>query len=99
MNALNIYPIGGLFYELYSPNPPIYNCKPLDPMNDNPLYRINALFWATVFSNSNIERLLDKMASSNHDMFGLIENAVLSNRELFKHYHSKRCFLLWSKCK
>ena len=84
MNALNIYPIGGLFYELYSPNPPIYNCKPLDPMNDNPLYRINALFWATVFSNSNIERLLDKMASSNHDMFGLIENAVLSNRELFK---------------
>lgn len=84
MEILNVYPISGLFYELYSPNVHLYNCNPLDFSSDNPLYRLNALFWAKLFSEKNVDQLYDALDFSNFSSLSEIEKAVLANKSLFK---------------
>ena len=81
MEILNVYSISGLFYELYSPNVQLYNCNPLDFSLGNPLYRLNALFWAELFSEKNVDLLLDALDSSNFDSLSEIEKAVLANKK------------------
>lgn len=84
MEILNVYSISGLFYELYSPNVQLYNCNPLDFTSSNPLYRLNALFWAKLFGEKNVDRLFDALDSSNFNSLSEIEKAVLANKSLFK---------------
>ena len=84
MDVLNIYPIGGLFYELYSPNPSQFNCSPLDVKDSNPLKRVNALFWAKLFSDRNINQLLSAMDKEDIEKLSKIEKAVLSNKNYSK---------------
>lgn len=84
MEILNVYSISGLFYELYSPNVQLYNCNPLDFTSGNPLYRLNALFWAELFSEKNVDCLFDALDSSSFDSLSEIEKAVLANKKLFK---------------
>lgn len=84
MDVLNLYSISGLFYELYSPSYQIYSENPLDYDSNNPMYRLNALFWAKLFSENNIDRLLAAMEATDLSNFGDIEKAVLANKDLFK---------------
>lgn len=85
MKILNVYSISGLFYELYQPNIQQYSCEPLDFSDSNPLNRLNALFWAELFSTENIEHLLKRIEENVSDFTELsdLEKAVLSNKTLF----------------
>lgn len=85
MDILNVYSIAGLYYELYSPNPDQFNIDPLNTETENPLRRINALFWAKLFSSQNIDLLLSNMlSSSRNNAISDIERAVLADQQLFK---------------
>lgn len=84
MNVLNLYSISGLFYELYSPSYQLYSDSPLDYASDNPMNRLNALFWAKLFSENNIDKLFVAMEATNLNNIGDIEKAVLANKDLFR---------------
>lgn len=92
MDVLNIYPISGLFNELYSPNVSSYNCEPLDSLSTDPLYRLNALFWAKLLSHKNLDLLIQTMESSDKNKWGYIEQAVIANKSLFKSLISQAAF-------
>ncbi len=91
-NVINVYPISGLYYELYSPN--ILDNKPLtlDLTSNNPLYNLNTIFWANILSESNLDALFSVMAENreNGNQFNDIEKAVFFNQDLFKQLVNKR---------
>lgn len=84
MDVINIYPISGLFNELYYPDAPSYNLLPLDTKTSNSLRRINCLFWAELLCPNNVNRLLRAIENANYEGLGYVEQAILANKELFK---------------
>lgn len=84
MDIINIYPISGLFNELYYPDAPSYNLLPLDTKSSNSLRRINSLFWAKLLCPNNVNRLIMAIENANYAELGYVEQAILANRELFK---------------
>lgn len=80
----NIYSITGLFSELYNPSLDQYSVEPLNPDDTNPLWRINGLFWAQLFSSESIDLLLATMDKVDRNSFDYIEKAVIADPVLFK---------------
>ncbi len=82
MKSLYIYPIEGLYNELFNPNP-----KTLE--NEiaiiNGTLDINGCFWAEIFNNTNILKLIDKLKVFSYSGLDLEPqfSSILSNIENF----------------
>lgn len=50
MKKIDVYSLSGLFYELYNPQIDDYSTISLEASTNNPLRRVNALFWARLLS-------------------------------------------------
>lgn len=82
---VNIYPISGLYNELYSPTSTGLNLSRLDFQTKDPLKDVNRLFWSVLLSSENLERMISVMKQEYNKNVRLsdIEMAVLANDSLF----------------
>lgn len=85
MVEMNIYPITGLYQELYNPD----LLSMAEPIGDNEgigvLKNINSFFWAKILSEETIDLLLNIISEKRkHSTFNLKYEAVANNPKYFK---------------
>lgn len=85
MNYLNLYPINGLYDELYYPNLFHLSTEPLGNEGSNSLARLNGLYWANLFDEKLIRDAISWMRDYYAYKFCDVPHycAVLGNTDYF----------------
>lgn len=85
MKELNVYPVMGLFEELYKPELQSLSLEPLLPTGRWALERVNGLFWAQHLSARSLNAVVKKLQSKYSYISCDIPqyDAVLENPKLF----------------
>ena len=85
MRVLDLFPIGGLFDELYSPEPSALNEMELEYSGRSSLRRASSLFWARHFAEASVENLIKMLAQkfSSNPTDNPVWRAILAAPETF----------------
>lgn len=91
MNTLSIYPVSGLYRELYYPTPELIETPEIN--NNSSFIDANSLFWANVLSEDIVGHIVNKTVERHNDL----ERMPVALRAIISDYDGFKARVLHSK--